>query len=278
MYLPRSKLSRIHGFRCHDCRNNVRYSVDGKSVILHSAGVGLVLHLDSETRKPLKQFFFQEHTNDIRAMATCSYTGPAGSSRTFVATGETGSLPSISIWCFPEGDDLAAQTEDEPLKSMWTLKDFHKEGVSHLAFSIIHKDNSMTPTSGTAPDMRLLSVGLDRNHSVALYDLFFGGEVEQSPTFRLCCSEVSDVNTVLFAVSNPFDSEQFVTGGVHHLIFENSTSIWSRKVSSMTNKSRDTFVCAGSIDKDITVVGCVSGALKFVRLPAMELVGGPTVK
>ena len=279
------KLSWIHGFRCHDCRNNARYSVDGHSVIYHAAGVGLVVHLDPETRQPCKQSFFQEHTDVIRAMATCSYPSAAGTQRTFVATGEVAAQPSIAVWCLPDG--AAPPAEDEPLKSMWTLKGFHEGGVSHLAFSIHgnigakeatadedasgvaedSKTNNSAVAIEAAPTFRLLSVGLDRNHSVALYDLFLGEDWSRTPCFRLCCSEASDTNTVLFAASNPYDKEQFVTGGVRHLIFWRvQPQFGLARFPNMT--SLETFVCAGCIDKEVTVVGCVSGALKFFRLHA----------
>merc|ERR1712216_1020694 len=107
-------------------------------------------------------------------------------------------------------------------------------GISHLTFSIhgctgaqeaaagedaggaareSKADDDSAAVSEAAPTFRLLSVGLDRNHCVALYDLFLGQDLSQTPSFRLCCSEASDTNTVLFA-SNPYDKEQFVTGGV----------------------------------------------------------------
>ena len=277
------RLSRIHGFRSHDCRNNVRYSTDGQSIIYHAAGVGLVAHLDPGGQPP-KQSFFQEHMNDIRAMATCSYPDSSGAHRTFVATGEAGISPSIAVWSVQNSEAAEAP------KSLWTLKGFHEEGVSHLAFSIYSSssnpgENTAAEDSGAAeetktktspaavamsdapPNIRLFSVGSDRNHSVALYDLYLNASMNEAPSFRLCSSEASDTSPVLFAASNPYDSEQFVTGGVRHLIF------WRVRpqigLARFPNKATlETYVCAGCIDKEVTVVGCVSGALKVFRLPA----------
>lgn len=35
-------LDYIYGYRCHDTRNNLRYSAEGK-IVYHAAGVGIVL-------------------------------------------------------------------------------------------------------------------------------------------------------------------------------------------------------------------------------------------
>ena len=36
------ELDYIYGYRCHDVRNNLRYTIEGK-IVYHAAGVGIVL-------------------------------------------------------------------------------------------------------------------------------------------------------------------------------------------------------------------------------------------
>lgn len=42
------ELEHIYGYRCHDARNNLRYTAEGK-VVYHAAGVGVVLSQESNT-------------------------------------------------------------------------------------------------------------------------------------------------------------------------------------------------------------------------------------
>ena len=41
-------LEYIYGYRCHDARNNLRYTASGK-VVYHAAGVGIVLTKETNT-------------------------------------------------------------------------------------------------------------------------------------------------------------------------------------------------------------------------------------
>jgi microtubule-associated protein-like 6 len=42
------ELEYIYGYRCHDTRNNLRYTADGK-IVYHAAAVGVVLDQSTNT-------------------------------------------------------------------------------------------------------------------------------------------------------------------------------------------------------------------------------------
>ena len=78
-------LEYVHGFRCHDVRNNLRYTADGKLAYC-CAGVGVIMDARSNTQK-----HFMDHTDDIHSLAM----HPDG--RT-CATGQIGPKPRLCIW------------------------------------------------------------------------------------------------------------------------------------------------------------------------------------
>lgn len=57
------QLEYIHGYRCHDARNNLRYTAAGQ-IVYHAAAVGIVLDQVNNTQK-----FFKEHNDDIHCLA-----------------------------------------------------------------------------------------------------------------------------------------------------------------------------------------------------------------
>jgi hypothetical protein len=60
------ELQWVHGYRAHDCRNNVRYSCAG-SIVYTAAAVGVVY-----SKSAGKQKFFQGgHASDIIGMCLC---------------------------------------------------------------------------------------------------------------------------------------------------------------------------------------------------------------
>ena len=56
-------LDYVHGFRCHDIRNNLRYTADGKLAYC-CAGIGVIMDQKSNTQK-----HFMGHTDDIHCIA-----------------------------------------------------------------------------------------------------------------------------------------------------------------------------------------------------------------
>jgi microtubule-associated protein-like 6 len=79
------QLEHIYGYRCHDTRNNLRYTQAGL-LAYHTAGVGVILDQGQN-----KQKFFMEHNDDITsfAMSPC---------KKYVATGNIGPKPLLTVW------------------------------------------------------------------------------------------------------------------------------------------------------------------------------------
>ena len=59
-------LEYVYGYRCHDSRNNLAYTCEGK-VIYHAAGVGIVMSQRNNTQQ-----FMYEHDDDILCLAVDS--------------------------------------------------------------------------------------------------------------------------------------------------------------------------------------------------------------
>lgn len=76
-------LEYVHGYRCHDARNNLKYSPDNQAVY-HTAAVGVILNQKDNTQK-----FFIEHTDDITCLDVYG---------NLVATGQIGAKPLVCIW------------------------------------------------------------------------------------------------------------------------------------------------------------------------------------
>lgn len=63
--LPNAKLELefVHGYRCHDTRNNLRYTKNG-NFVYHTAAVGIVYNKEDHS-----QLIFNEHFDDIASLA-----------------------------------------------------------------------------------------------------------------------------------------------------------------------------------------------------------------
>lgn len=125
------ELEHIHGYRCHDTRNNVRYTASG-DIVYHSAAVGIVYNKESR-----KQKFFFDHIDDITALAIHP-------DKKIVATGEIGPYPLIAVWDTDTSTCLARM--NGPLQ----------KGINHLAFS---KDGKY-----------LVATAANDDHDVAIFE------------------------------------------------------------------------------------------------------------
>uniref|UniRef100_A0AAZ3QS25 Echinoderm microtubule-associated protein-like 6 n=1 Tax=Oncorhynchus tshawytscha TaxID=74940 RepID=A0AAZ3QS25_ONCTS len=125
------RLEWIHGYRGHQCRNNLYYTA-GKEIVYFVAGVGVVYNTREHTQK-----FFLGHNDDIISLAMHP-------DKVQVATGQVGKDPYICVW-----DTYALQTVS-------ILRDVHTHGVACLAFDI--------------DGQRLASVGLDAKNTVCVWD------------------------------------------------------------------------------------------------------------
>ena len=160
----------VYGYRAHDSRHNVAYNVDGL-IVYPAAAVGVCYDA-----KEHAQQFFTAHTDDVLCMAM----HPDGE---IVATGQAGHDPSICVWSSTTCELLAE------------LKGFHRRAVVSLSFD------------GTG--RFLSSVGLDDDHSVAVYDW---------QSRRMLANSKGDANRIFNVEYNPHDG-RIVTGGVKHVKF-----------------------------------------------------------
>ena len=104
------ELDYVHGYRCHDSRNNLRYTASGKLAYI-TAGVGVVMDSRTNTQK-----HFMDHSDDIHCIAM----HPNG---TICATGQIGPKPRICIW------------DNESMECKVLITAPLTKGVKHIAFS-----------------------------------------------------------------------------------------------------------------------------------------------
>ena len=125
------ELEFVHGYRCHDTRNNLRYTNNGKFVY-HTAAVGIVYDKEKNS-----QLIFNEHFDDITAFAIHP-------NKKYVATGEIGPYPLISIW------------DTETGKAKVRIKQPLQKGINQLCFS---KDGKF-----------LCGTAADDEHNIAVFE------------------------------------------------------------------------------------------------------------
>ena len=121
----------VHGYRCHDTRNNLRYTANGEFVY-HTAAVGIVYNKEEH-----KQKFLIEHFDDITALAIHP-------NKKIVATGEIGPYPLISIW------------DTESMEALVRIREPLQKGINHLAFSSDGK--------------YLVGTAADDDHNIAVFE------------------------------------------------------------------------------------------------------------
>ena len=133
MKQPDSKLELefIHGYRCHDTRNNLGYNAKG-DIIYHTAAVGINFNKNSR-----KQSFYFHHLDDITSLAFHP-------NKKLVATGETGPNPLITIW------------DNETMECLSRFSSPLIKGINCLTFS---NDGNL-----------LCASAADDNHSIAVFD------------------------------------------------------------------------------------------------------------
>ena len=125
------ELEFVHGYRCHDTRNNLKYTNNG-DFVYHTAAVGIVYNKDTHT-----QSIYNEHFDDITALAIHP-------NKKYVATGEVGPYPLISIW------------DVETCKALVHIREPLQKGINHLAFS---RDGKY-----------LVATAADDDHNIAVFD------------------------------------------------------------------------------------------------------------
>ncbi|ETV84876.1 hypothetical protein, variant [Aphanomyces astaci] len=122
----------VYGYRAHDTRNNVRYTATGD--IVYTVSRHAIVYNSSRH----EQRYYQGHRNEILCLAM----SPSGDK---VATGDVGADCAIHVW------------HPVTMECLALLSQFHDTGIALLTFS-------------NRNDLRLVSVGLDENHRIAVWD------------------------------------------------------------------------------------------------------------
>mmetsp|Transcript_56787 Transcript_56787/g.179562 ORF Transcript_56787/g.179562 Transcript_56787/m.179562 type:complete len:888 (-) Transcript_56787:309-2972(-) len=164
------RLDFIYGYRAHDTRHNLLYNYDNM-VVYHAGAAGIVYDSAEHTQQ-----FFLGHTDDIVSLAMHP-------EKELVATGQVGKDPSIFVWSTATMELVAE------------LRGFHQRAVVSLSFD--------------ATGRYLASVGLDDEHSVAVYDW--------EPR-KMVANSKGDENRIFNCEYSPYDG-RLVTAGVKHVKF-----------------------------------------------------------
>lgn len=222
------RLEWVHGFRCKDARNNLRYSSTGK-ILFHAGSVSVAMEKTSHTQR-----IHSAHSGDVVSMDVFI---PQDHSCTYVATGEIGMNPKIVVW---DGDTT---------ETLAVIRGFHKYAVTHLSFD--------------ASGKQLVAVGQDS--SVVLYALKARAPRGFDIT-RMFASKSSSSSSIL--VSSFVGKNRFATGGSGFVTFwsddENSTYIQKQGLWGNIASKDTTTLCVSSHPNEVegeVVTGCLSGHL-----------------
>ena len=170
------ELDYVHGFRCQDMRNNLKYSPSSGKLMFHAGKVAALMSLANGNQK-----HFVRHQSAISAMVVTAKGHLA-------ATGESHSSPVIYVW----------NTESfDVLKVYCGLL---KVGIAYMAFS---------------PDgARLAALGADSKHVLAIYDLNAKG-TKQDPLSEVIASGPLGEDQVLSLEYCPNNSAILCACGVN---------------------------------------------------------------
>lgn len=188
-------LSWVYGYKGRGCRNTLAYTHTNE-IAYPAACVGVLF-----SRERNVQSFLMGHTDEITAIAVHSEPG-----FTRIATGEMGVRPKVIVW------DVSS------MQITHSTRGFHVRAITHLCFS----------PDGT----KLVTVGADLSHSVAVYFLLKNG------TMQMVFSSMSHRNKVLSAAW--LSNERFATAGCRHVYFWDPS-----EVNSLTVKQKGLFGRAG---------------------------------
>ena len=164
------QLDFAYGYRGHDARGNGAYNADGK-IVYTTAACGVVYDGVEHV-----QDFFTFHSDDILCLAM----HPDGE---IAATGQAGRDPVVCVWSTKTNRVLAE------------LRGFHQRAVTSLSFDATGKF--------------LVTVGLDDEHSIAVYDW---------ENKKVLANSKGDTKRIFNCKYNPHDG-RIVTVGEQHVKF-----------------------------------------------------------
>lgn len=164
------ELDFAYGYRGHDAKKNGMYNKEGR-IVYTTAACGVVYDGDEHTQE-----FFTFHGDDILCLAVHP-------DLEIVATGQAGRDPVVCVWNTKTRAVLAE------------LRGFHQRAVTCLSFDATGKF--------------LATVGLDDEHSVAIYDW---------ENKKVLANSKGDTRRIFDCAYNPHDG-RIVTVGERHIKF-----------------------------------------------------------
>jgi WD40 repeat protein len=223
----------VHGYRCHDVRNNIAYSKDGKNVLYFTAAVGVIHNLEKNA-----QTFVFENTDDILSMATYE---------DLCCTGEIGPRPVLSLW-----NNLTGQVYGNLIGVL-------TKGICQIAFD----------STGT----RLAAIGMDTDHTVVIFDVesWKAGETHHRPGEEPKCVLARGKgprDKIMHLKWNTFD-DKLVIASNRELYFMNvsknikkgsNASLSLHKGTGWNPKEKCGALCVGFLGDDI-ITGSVKGQI-----------------
>jgi microtubule-associated protein-like 6 len=202
---PKEKLilEWIYGFAGHTFNANIAYNQDGHFTYFNAA-VGCVYNHKEGAMK----FMQGKNDDDIMSFDTSH-------DRAWCATGQMGKDPKIVVW------------DSKDCEALCTLSGYHQRGVPALAFA-------------GAASTRIISIGNDDDHSVALWETKSGDWTDGA-----MIAEVKGSKSVpMWAIGNPL-----VTGGDKHILFWSvaGKSLKNEKGATVKGGKKDTqYLCGAS--------------------------------
>jgi WD40 repeat protein/Ca2+-binding EF-hand superfamily protein len=124
-------LDYVHGYRCFDTRNNVKWVGDNENVFFHSAAIGVVMDIHSNTQK-----FNLGNTDDIISMDKLG---------NMIACGQIGHKPFINIWNL------------ETMETICRINGKLEKGIASICFG---KNGKI-----------IAGVAMNDDHDIAFYNL-----------------------------------------------------------------------------------------------------------
>ncbi|RDD40098.1 Echinoderm microtubule-associated protein-like 6 [Trichoplax sp. H2] len=223
LYVQDMRLDHVFGYRGFDTRNNLHYLSNG-NIVYHAAGTGIVRDMANGT-----QSFYLEHTDDI----LCLSVNQNPKFENIVVTGQLGKVAMAHVWHASSKETLSI------------LRGFHKGGICAVNFS----------SSGKL----VLTVGIDDNHSVAVWQWQDGTRVATSHDHN---------ERILYAQFRPDSNSHFVTVGVKHVKFwtvAGGALLGKRGVfgqgagEDLSNLKMQTMLSIAFAPNNVTYTGAMSG-------------------
>lgn len=215
------ELEYVYGYRCHDVRNNLRYTKDDK-IVYHTAALGIVLDPGVNTQK-----FFYGHKDDVMSFALHP-------TKNIVATGEIGPKPLLCIW------------DATTLELIQSFNGPLKKGIQHLAWS----------KSGQF----LAASAMDDEHCVMVVKENTSKK-KNATKYVMVANGKGDREKLLSMTWNPTEDQIVMTGlkNVVFLTFEKGV-IKSRKGTGWGKIKRKSILCSAFNGNNL-ITGMFNGKL-----------------